>query len=229
MMRRGMLPIIMLPDGDLRIALHLVPFSHWGNRGRVAKPTSDENLSYITPGTSSVNGAPPMPLRASSHPGSPNSPLVVLPFHGTVVGRDYLPAARTAALTRYCYATQPRYITKLYNSDSYNLKYSLYIKIGSSMSMSCWPPLSITWTAHSQCPWGASSLDWHLSSSTETHCVKHRDEGGTFHPGDVNLFDGYTSVVWNRILNKSLCFILDTWIEPLYFSKIVLNIQHYDL
>ena len=28
MMRRGMLPIIMLPDGDLRIALHLVPLSH---------------------------------------------------------------------------------------------------------------------------------------------------------------------------------------------------------
>ena len=26
MMRRGMLPIIMLPDGDLRIALHLGPF-----------------------------------------------------------------------------------------------------------------------------------------------------------------------------------------------------------
>ena len=26
MMRRGMLPIIMLPDGGLRIALHLVPF-----------------------------------------------------------------------------------------------------------------------------------------------------------------------------------------------------------
>ena len=26
MMRRGMLPIIMLPDGDLRIVLHLVPF-----------------------------------------------------------------------------------------------------------------------------------------------------------------------------------------------------------
>ena len=26
MMRRGMVPIIMLPDGDLRIALHLVPF-----------------------------------------------------------------------------------------------------------------------------------------------------------------------------------------------------------
>ena len=45
MMGRGMLPIIMLPDGDLRIALHLVPFlnfdylgecSHWGNRGRLA-------------------------------------------------------------------------------------------------------------------------------------------------------------------------------------------------
>ena len=26
MLRRGMLPIIMLPDGDLRIVLHLVPF-----------------------------------------------------------------------------------------------------------------------------------------------------------------------------------------------------------
>ena len=26
MMRRGMLPIIMLPDGDLRIVLHSVPF-----------------------------------------------------------------------------------------------------------------------------------------------------------------------------------------------------------
>ena len=26
MMRKGMLPVIMLPDGDLRIALHLVPF-----------------------------------------------------------------------------------------------------------------------------------------------------------------------------------------------------------
>ena len=26
MMRRGMLPIIMLPDGDLRIVLHLMPF-----------------------------------------------------------------------------------------------------------------------------------------------------------------------------------------------------------
>ena len=25
-MRRGMLPIIMLPNGDLRIVLHLVPF-----------------------------------------------------------------------------------------------------------------------------------------------------------------------------------------------------------
>ena len=33
-MRRGMLPIIMLPDGDLRIALHLVPFwifTIWGS------------------------------------------------------------------------------------------------------------------------------------------------------------------------------------------------------
>ena len=34
MMRRGMLPIIMLPDGDLCIALHLVPFwilTIWGS------------------------------------------------------------------------------------------------------------------------------------------------------------------------------------------------------
>ena len=33
LMRRGMLPIIMLPDGDLRIVLHLVPFwilTIWG-------------------------------------------------------------------------------------------------------------------------------------------------------------------------------------------------------
>ena len=33
-----------------------------------------------------------MPLRASSHPGAPIPP-VVLPLHGTVVGRDYLPEA----------------------------------------------------------------------------------------------------------------------------------------
>ena len=34
MMRRGMLPIIMLPDGDLSIVLHLVPFrilTIWGS------------------------------------------------------------------------------------------------------------------------------------------------------------------------------------------------------
>ena len=34
MIRRGMLPIIMLPDGDLRIVLHLVPFwilTIWGS------------------------------------------------------------------------------------------------------------------------------------------------------------------------------------------------------
>ena len=34
MMMRGMLPIIMLPDGDLRIVLHLVPFwilTIWGS------------------------------------------------------------------------------------------------------------------------------------------------------------------------------------------------------
>ena len=35
MMRRGMLPIIILPDGDLGITLHLVPFflilTIWGS------------------------------------------------------------------------------------------------------------------------------------------------------------------------------------------------------
>ena len=34
MVRKGMLPIIMLPDGDLRIVLHLVPFwilTIWGS------------------------------------------------------------------------------------------------------------------------------------------------------------------------------------------------------
>ena len=34
MMRRGMLLIIMLPDGDLRVVLHLVPFwilTIWGS------------------------------------------------------------------------------------------------------------------------------------------------------------------------------------------------------
>ena len=34
LMRRGMLPIIMLPDGDLRVVLHLVPFwilTIWGS------------------------------------------------------------------------------------------------------------------------------------------------------------------------------------------------------
>ena len=50
------------------------------------------NLCYITPGTSLVNEVPPIPLRASSQPGAPIPP-VVLPLHGTVDGRDYLPVA----------------------------------------------------------------------------------------------------------------------------------------
>ena len=33
MMRRGMPPIIMLPDGDLRIVLHLVPFLNFDYLG----------------------------------------------------------------------------------------------------------------------------------------------------------------------------------------------------
>ena len=89
--------------------------SHWGNRGRVAQPTSDENLHYITPGTSLVNEAPPMPLRASSHPGSPNCPSCsALAWYSCWPGLSpwgeswkRTRVARTAALTRYRYATQP--------------------------------------------------------------------------------------------------------------------------
>ena len=75
---------------------------------------SDENLRYITPGTSLVNEAPPMPLRASSHPGSPNSPSCsALAWYSCWPGLspwgesgDWTPVARTAALTRCRYATQ---------------------------------------------------------------------------------------------------------------------------
>ena len=46
----------------------------------------------ITPGTSLVNEAPPMPLRASSHPGSPNSPSCsALAWYSCCP--DYLPEA----------------------------------------------------------------------------------------------------------------------------------------
>ena len=115
MMRRGMLPIIMFPDGDMRITLHLVPFwvlTIWGSvhieetvvgwRTQLRMKTS----AYITPRTSLVNEAPPMPLRASSHPGSPNSPSCsALVWYSCWPGLspwcdsgDRTPAARTAAL-----------------------------------------------------------------------------------------------------------------------------------
>ena len=96
MMRKGMLPIIMLRDGDLRIALHLMPFwiltiwgsvhieetvVGWRNQLRI------KNLRHITPGTSLVIVAPPMPLRASPHPGSANSPSC------SALAWDYLPEA----------------------------------------------------------------------------------------------------------------------------------------
>ena len=56
-----------------------------------------------------------MPLRASSHPGSPNSPSCsALAWYSCWLGLspwgesgDRTPTARTAALTRYRYATQP--------------------------------------------------------------------------------------------------------------------------
>ena len=43
MMRRGMLPIITLPDGDLRIALHLVPFWKFGTKRVKVEPSLDHN------------------------------------------------------------------------------------------------------------------------------------------------------------------------------------------
>ena len=61
--------------------------SHWGNRGRVTLPTSDGNPRYITPGTSLFNEAPPMPLRASSHPGSPNYWCAILIAHQIVMAK----------------------------------------------------------------------------------------------------------------------------------------------
>ena len=87
--------------------------SHRGNRGRVAWPTSDENLRYITPGTLLVNEAPPMPL--TSHLGSPNSlSCSALARYSCWPGlstwgepRKRTRVARTAALTHYRYATQP--------------------------------------------------------------------------------------------------------------------------
>ena len=62
------------------------------------------------PRLSTSQRAPPMPLRASSHPRSPNSIVpVVLPSHGTVAGLDYLPEANPGneprSLARQCVAT----------------------------------------------------------------------------------------------------------------------------
>ena len=119
MMRRGMLPIIMLPDGNLRIVLHLVPFwilTIWESVHIEETVVGWRNqLCYITPGTSLVNEAPPMPLRASSHPGSPNSPSCsALAWYSCWPGLSpwgkswkRTRVARTAALTCYRYATQP--------------------------------------------------------------------------------------------------------------------------
>ena len=100
--------------------------SHWGNRGRVALPTSDENLRYITPGTSLINEAPPMPLRASSHPGSPNSPSCsALAWYSCWPGLSpwgesgyWTPLARTIALTCYHYTTQPTWSRQFHRTSN---------------------------------------------------------------------------------------------------------------
>ena len=93
---------------------YLGEYSHWGNLGRVAQPISDENLRYITPRTSLVNEAPPMPLRTSSHPGNPNSSCSALAWYSYWTGLSpwgeswkRTRVAHTAALTRYRYATKP--------------------------------------------------------------------------------------------------------------------------
>ena len=98
MMRRGMLPIIMLPDGDLCIVLHLVPFlifTIWGSvhfeetvegwRNQLRMKTSTTKLPELHLATKHL------PCHSELHHsrGAPIAP-VVLPLHGTVVGRDYL-------------------------------------------------------------------------------------------------------------------------------------------
>ena len=82
--RRGLVYCVAL-SANLNFD-YLGECSHWGSHGRGVSPTYGENLRYITPGTSLVNEAPPMLLRASSHPGSPNSPklsMAQLPWHTT--------------------------------------------------------------------------------------------------------------------------------------------------
>ena len=104
----------------------------------MALPTLDKNLRYITRGTSLVNEAPPMPLRASSHPGSPNSPSCsALAWYSCWLGLspwgesgDRTPAARTAVLTRYRYATQ-----QLYNGSSYTVK--MFCNIETARALAC--------------------------------------------------------------------------------------------
>ena len=89
--------------------------SHWGNRGRAAQPSSDENFRLLTPGTPLGNEVPPTPLRASSHSGSPNCPSCsALAWYSCWPwlspwgeSGERTPVAHTAALTRYRYATQP--------------------------------------------------------------------------------------------------------------------------
>ena len=153
--------------------------SHWGNCGRVAKPTSDENLRYIIPGTSLVNEAPPMPLRASSLPGSPNSPSCsALAWYSCWPGLspwsesgDRTPAARTAALTRYRYATQPTLINEL---NQWNNCYIFSIQ-GSSGLVGHWPPswlIATTWQYRGGSHWyrklGADNIA-HINCQVDRH------------------------------------------------------------
>ena len=77
-----------------------------------------------------------MPLRASSHPGGPNSPSCsALAWYSCWPGLSpwgeswkRTRVARTAALTRYRYATQPKLISALLSGESIGNRWILLTK-----------------------------------------------------------------------------------------------------
>ena len=135
--RRG-IPIIKLSEGDFfhvalmcRFLILTIWESVCNEETMVGcrKPSLNKNLCLITPGNSLVNKAPPMPLRASSHPGCPKCPscsalacyscwLGFSPLGGS---GDQTPVTHMAAPIlyhyRFDYATQPTiYIFIFFNT-----------------------------------------------------------------------------------------------------------------
>ena len=117
--RRGLLLIVMLLNGNFLLALYMCTLFElwlfgrsvrWGNMAGWRHQLRMKSSTTIIPGTSVVNESPPMPLRASSHPGIPNCPSCpafawpgLSPSGGS--GKR-IPVARTAAQCRY--ANQPQ-------------------------------------------------------------------------------------------------------------------------